>query len=489
MRIEELIEKIQEKNLNIDIAEIKRAYQYAQEAHGSQMRKSGEPYINHPMATAYKLADMQMDQATIIAGLLHDVPEDTKTTLKDIKVDFGTEIAQLVDGITKLGQVKYRGMKKYIENLRKMFIAMAKDIRVIVIKFADRIHNLETLAFLPPEKQKRIALESLEIYAPIANRLGMGEIKGKLEDLAFPYLYPEENEWLQEKIAIRRQEKEKSLEKFIKDLKKTLAENNIDFFSIHGRAKHFYSLFHKLQVHNKDITKIYDLVAIRIIVPSISICYECLGIIHQYCKPLKGRIKDYIAQPKPNGYQSLHTTVFTPDGDIVEIQIRTKEMHNEAEYGIAAHWHYKEKNIDLKDKLNWVNELSKAVRDETDYESEESLLEDLKLDIFQNRIFVFTPKGDVIELPEDATAVDFAYRIHTAIGHSCIGAKINDQIASLPTKLKSGDVVEIFTDKKRNGPSEDWLNYVKTNTAKKNISQFFRKKKKSSLNRLLNNIQ
>ncbi|MFA6027535.1 MAG: RelA/SpoT family protein [Patescibacteria group bacterium] len=484
MKYEELEEKIKMHNPNADMEKIKRAFDFTEAAHQGQLRKSGEPYINHPIAVAYKLADMDMDSTTIVAGLLHDVPEDTKKTLKDIKNEFGDDVALLVDGITKLGQVKYRGMEKYIENLRKMFVAMAADIRVIVIKFADRIHNLETLSFLPPNKQQRIALESLEIYAPIANRLGMGEIKGALEDLSFPYLYPKEYDWIQERIAARRKEKAKSLQLFINDLEEQLKKNNIPYYSIHGRAKHLYSLYHKLLLHNKDITKIYDLVAIRIIVPTIAHCYECLGILHQYCKPLKGRIKDYIAQPKPNGYQSLHTTVFTGTGDIVEIQIRTKEMHYEAEYGIAAHWSYKDKKIDIKDKIHWVSELSKTMREPME-ETEEKFLESLKLDVFQNRIYVFTPKGDVLELPEDATPVDFAYRIHTDIGHYCAGAKINDQISALETKLKSGDVVEIFVDKKRSGPAEDWLIFVKTSNAKKHIKTFLRKTEKKQLKRLL----
>ncbi|MFH0818789.1 MAG: RelA/SpoT family protein [Patescibacteria group bacterium] len=484
MRIYDLIEKIEEKKLDVNLDTIKLAYDYADQAHQGQLRKSGEPYINHPLATAYKLADMNMDETTIVAGILHDVPEDTDKTLKDVKKEFGADVAQLVSGITKLGQVKYRGMERYMENLRRMFVAMAKDIRVIVIKFADRIHNLETLSALMPDKQRRIALESLEIYAPIANRLGMGEIKGTLEDLSFAYVYPKESEWVQNKIASQRRNKEKLVNKNIKEISKILDKNNIKYLSIHGRAKHLYSLYKKLLEHNRDFSKIYDLEAIRIVVPSISGCYECLGMIHQYYRPLKGRIKDYIAQPKPNGYQSLHTTIFTPDGDIIEVQIRSQQMHFEAEYGIAAHWTYKENNSSIKDKINWVNELSRAFGNMEDV-SEEKYLESLKLDIFQNRIFAFTPKGDVIELPEDATPIDFAYHIHTEIGHYCSGAKINDQIVSLSAKLQSGDVVEIHTDKKRKGPSEDWLTFVKTTTARRNIKIFLRKNKTRLIDKLL----
>ena len=483
MKFEELAEKIVEQKPDIDLKKIKQAYDYAYEAHDGQLRKSGEPYINHPVATAYKLAEMNMDETTIIAGILHDVPEDTDKSLRDVKKHFGAEVSQLVAGVTKLGQVKYRGMERYIENLRRMFIAMAKDIRVIIIRFADRTHNLETLSALPATKQKRIAMESLEIYAPIANRLGMGEIKGILEDLSFPYVHPKDYDWIQEKVAIKRREKQKSMNHFIKDLKQVLNKNNTKYLTIHGRAKHLFSLNKKLTQYNKDVSKIYDLVAVRIIVPTIFNCYECLGVLHQYCKPLKGRIKDYIAQPKPNGYQSLHTTVFTPLGEIVEIQIRTQQMHYEAEYGIAAHWTYKEK-AGLQNKISWVNELSSIVKDSLKDQGEQ-FLESLKIDVFHNRIFTFTPKGDVIELPEDATPVDFAYRIHTEIGHHCSGVKINDDISSLDAKLKSGDVIEIFTDSHRKGPSQDWLNFVKTNTAANHIKDFVKKSRKTSVSNLL----
>lgn len=484
MKVIELIEKIKEKGLDkeINAEHIRHAYEFADKAHLGQLRKSGEPYINHPFATAYKLIDMNMDETTVIAGILHDVPEDTQITLEDVKKEFGEEVAHLVAGVTKLGQVKYRGIERYMENLRRMFIAMAKDIRVIVIKFADRIHNLETLSSLPPNKQRRIAMESLEIYSPIANRLGMGEIKGNLEDLSFPYIYPEEYKWIQEKVIPFRRARQKILEAAIVDIKFILDDHQIDYISIHGRAKHIYSLYNKLLQHNRDFAKIYDLVAIRIIVPTISNCYECLGMIHQHCKPLKGRIKDYIAQPKPNGYQSLHTTIFTKQGEIMEIQIRTQKMHYEAEYGIAAHWSYKEKT-DLKDKIAWVNELSKVMQ-EAPTESEEKFLESLKLEVFQNRIFVFTPRGDVIELPEDATPVDFAYHIHTEIGDTCTGAKINDKIASLDTALKSGDVIEIHTDKKRKGPSSEWLSSVKTESARHHIKDYVKKNKTGLFNKL-----
>ena len=484
MTKQELLEKLKEKNPKADTNLVGHAYDFAQEAHKDQKRKSGEPYIIHPVATANMLIEMEMDDATIAAGLLHDVPEDTPITLIEIRKEFGPEVGRLVRGITKLGQLKYRGIERYIENLRRMFVAMAKDIRVIVIKFADRIHNLETLDALAPEKQKRIAMESLEIYAPIANRLGMGEIKGRIEDLAFPYVSPEEFSWLLKKIQSRYKELDKEIKKVKKSTINILDVEEVSYISIHGRAKHYYSLYKKLIENNKDLSKIYDLVALRIIVKDVSSCYEVLGIIHQHFKPLKGRIKDYIAQPKPNGYRSLHTTVFSPQGEILEIQIRDKEMHSEAEYGIAAHWHYKEDNetTKIKEKTLWIDQLSKM---QQEFRDENQYLESLKIDIFHTRIFVFTPKGDVIDLPEDATPVDFAYHIHTDIGHHCTGAKVNNQIYSLESKLKSGDVIDIFTDKNRKGPSEDWLKFVKTNTAKSRIRSWINKNRRDSLQRIL----
>lgn len=470
MKKEELLQYIREQVPDADFELLERAYDFAETAHAGQMRKSGAPYFDHPKATAYKLATFRMDDQTIAAGLLHDVPEDTEYTLKDVKKEFGSEVAFLVEGVTKLGKLKYRGIQRYVENLRRMFVAMAQDIRVIVIKFADRMHNLETLSALPPEKQRRIALESLEIYAPIANRLGMGDVRGQLEDLSFPYVYSDEYTWLMKKIEVERRQKAKIVDKLQASVEKTLDEHHIPYVSVHGRAKHLYSLYKKLLRHNRDMNKIYDLVALRVLVPDVSRCYETLGIVHKICPPLKGRIKDYIAQPKPNGYRSLHTTVFTPEGEIAEIQIRTPEMHEEAEYGIAAHWHYKEMDhVKIpKEKLGWIDQLSKLQKEIRD---EEQYLESLKIDLFQTRIFVFTPRGDVIDLPEDATPIDFAYHIHTDIGHKCIGAKVNDQMVALDIKLKSGDVVEILVDKNRKGPNPDWLEMVKTNSAKRHIMQ------------------
>lgn len=466
------------KNSEYDLDLIRLAYDYANQAHIGQKRKSGEPYINHSLATAITLAKMGLDQASIIAGLLHDVPEDTNYSLVDIEKNFGPEIAQLVGGITKLGVIKYRGMERYAENLRRMFIAMAQDIRIILIKMADRLHNLKTLDSLPPEKQKRIAQESLEIYAPIANRLGMGQIKGELEDLAFPYVYPEKYQWMTKEIIPKIEIKMEYIKKVIKIVEKELAKQKVKIVSIHGRAKRLYSLYKKLQKphYEDDVSKIYDLVALRIIVSTIEDCYQTLGLIHQLWKPLPGRIKDYISQPKPNGYQSLHSTVFGPEGKIVEFQIRTPEMHEQAEYGIAAHWHYKETNgrpgklkdkgYTLPKKFNWIKDLVKWQEETKD---NQQYLKSLAIDFFQNRIFVFTPQGDVIDLPEEATPVDFAYHVHTWIGDHCAGAKVNNRMSSLDAKLKNGDVIEIITDKNRKGPNPDWLKFTKTNAARGKI--------------------
>jgi GTP pyrophosphokinase len=362
-------------------------------------------------------------------------------------------------------------MDRYIENLRKMFLAMASDVRVIFIKFADRIHNLQTLDAHPPKKRYRIALESLEIYAPIANRLGMGEIKGMLEDNSFKYVYPKEYQWTIGIMAERRDVKEKVLGKIMNDARKEIEQAGIKITDIHGRAKHIYSLYKKLLRYDREINRIHDLVAVRIIVKDIADCYAVLGIIHSKWPPMKARIKDYIAQPKPNGYKSLHTTVFSESGELVEFQIRTQKMHDEAELGIAAHWHYEESKSEEGDerKLLWVKDLARIqeqLRSRSEYLKN---LEDLKIDVFQTRIFVLTPQGDVIDLPEDSTPVDFAYAIHTEVGDKCVQAKINDEIASLGTKLKSGDMVEIIIDNKRKGPSADWLKFVKTHRAKNKI--------------------
>jgi GTP pyrophosphokinase len=464
-------------NPEAEVAVLQRAYDFATQAHAGQKRLDGSDYVQHAIETAYTLAQMNLDLDTITAGLLHDVPEDTAVTLDEIKKEFGAEVAKLVRGITKLGKLKYRGLERYAENLRKMFVAMAEDVRVILIKLADRLHNLQTLDALPPVKQQRIARETLEIYAPIANRLGIGELKGKLEDLAFKYVYPEEYAWVVKNAKARLDEQLAYVNTIIEKMKDLLKQNNIQLIHIHGRVKHYYSLYRKLLRKDMDLNKVYDLVAIRLVVPDVSACYHMLGLIHAQWKPLPGRIKDYIAQPKPNGYRSLHTTVFGDDGRIVEIQIRDKAMHEHAEYGIAAHWHYKEgnkKSFQLPpEQLKWITELlewQKEIKDNEQY------LSALKIDTFQNRIFVFTPKGDVIDLPENATPVDFAYYIHSDIGNKCSGARVNEKIVTLDTKLASGDLVEIIIDKNRAGPTEDWLEFVKTNMAKSHIKSYVKKK-------------
>lgn len=465
--IDDLLDKIKNYAIDADLDFIKLAYDFAAEAHKGQFRKSGEPYIIHPLAAAHILADMRIDPDIVIATLLHDVPEDTKITLDEIEQNFGKDIASMVCGITKLGKLKYRGVERYIENLRKMFVAMAEDIRVMIIKFADRIHNLTTLGALPPQKQYRIALESLEIYAPIASRLGMDEMKGLLEDLAFQYVYPKEFQRVKKIRDEKLAGKERYFQNVEEKAEKELKAAGIPITFIHGRNKRMYSFYKKLLRKDNQIAKIYDLVALRIIVPSIADCYATLGILHKIWKPLKGRIKDYISQPKPNGYQSLHTTVFADNGEVVEFQIRTLEMHDEAQFGFAAHWHYDEKGARLPAReVKWAKELAEIQKDILNKLTD---LEEIKVAFLQSRIFVFTPKGDVIDLPEGATPVDFAYHIHTEIGDTCVGAIVNDKMTSLDTELKNGDVVEINTDKNRKGPSTDWLTFVKTNTARVHI--------------------
>lgn len=458
-----------------DIKIVIRAFHFASEAHKGQKRRTGEDYIYHAIATAYNLAQMKMDIPSIAAGLLHDVPEDTDFTFDDIKNNFGSEIHYLVKGVTKLGTLKYRGLERYAENLRKMFLAMSQDLRVIIIKLADRIHNMETLEGVRPEKRLRIAQETLEIYAPLANRLGMFRIKSQLEDLAFPYVYPEEYKWTMSLVEYRLKSESKYIEKIKKLTQKELAKNSIEFINIRSRVKNIYSIYQKLLRKGKDINKIYDLIALRIIVDDIADCYSAMGILHKKWTPLKGRVKDYIAQPKPNGYKSLHTSVFTDFSKIVEIQIRTVAMDEEAEYGIAAHSKYKEVGMLGKSKkqpkwLEHLIEIQKTITDNTEF------IKHIKNDLFLTQIFVFTPKGDVVELPENATPLDFAYYIHTDIGNQCVGAKINHQMTSLDSRLKSGDVVEIMTDKNRKKPNSDWINMVATSMAKSKIRSELNKK-------------
>lgn len=479
MTLEKLLITIEKNRPNTDLALVRLAYEFAERAHQGQKRMSGEAYITHPLATAMRLAEWRLDEPTIIAGLLHDVPEDTPVTAAQIKKEFGAEIAQLVVGVTKLSKVRYRGMQRYIENLRKMFVAMAEDVRVMLIKFADRLHNLETISTLPPGKQRRIALETLEIYAPIANRLGMGDIKGRLEDLAFAVIDPSAEAATRQLMAEHLPSVGRELEQAIRELRADMAAENIPIISIHGREKRLYSLYKKLQRpgYDGDIEKIYDLMALRLVVQNMSDCYAALGLIHKCWRPVPGRFKDYIAQPKPNGYQSLHTTVFGPGGRPLEIQIRDLVMHQSAEFGIAAHWHYEEAgkpdrgSVVPEEKLLWVSELSRWHKE---IEDDEQFLETLKIDAFQNRIFVFTPKGDVIDLPESSTPVDFAYHVHTDLGDHTSGARVNGRLVELATELKSGDVVEIVVEKNRKAPNRDWLDFVKTHLARTHIRRALR---------------
>src|SRR3989344_5432759 len=435
---------------------IERAFAFADKVHKGTKRKTGEPYITHPLAAATRLAEMRLDAATVAAALLHDVAEDTGVTINDVKKEFGDEIGFLVDGVTKLGKLKYRGAERMAESLRKMFFAIAEDIRVVLIKLADRLHNMETLAVLPPEKQKRIALETLDIYAPLANRLGFGDLKAKLEDLSFMYVYPDECRTVEKLAKTQMSERTHYINRIRPQIEKYLHDEGIQIVNINARAKHYYSLWRKLLKWDMDIEKIHDLIALRIIVPTIEDCYRALGIIHAHWKPLPGLIKDYIAMPKPNGYKSLHTTIFGPDGENIEIQIRTIAMHDEAEHGIAAHWAYSEhkktKNYrnqiasSAKEKeLSWVNQLRDWQKDATD---SNEFIESLKIDFFKNRIFCLTPKGDAIDLPEGATAVDFAYHVHSQIGNAAAGARVNGKMVPLNHGLSNGDVVEIITQKK-----------------------------------------
>lgn len=452
---------------------IEKAYAFAEKAHAGQKRFTGDPYVKHSQQTAKNLAQFGMDRETIAAGLLHDVLEDGNITPKELEKEFGKEILFLVEGVTKLGKLKYQGVERHVESLRKLFIATAQDMRVLVIKLADRLHNMQTLhGHDRADKQKRIALETLEIYAPLANRLGMGRLKGELEDEAFPYVYPEEYKQVKNLLKERSRENEKYLEKFRRELQKELAAQGVKNFHTDSRVKRLYSLHKKLARKKGDIEKIYDITTVRIILQTIEDCYKALGIIHSVWRPLPGRIKDYIALPKPNGYQSIHTTVFTGDGGIVEIQIRTEEMHKEAEFGIASHLAYKgemgkqrKKGEHLPKNVLWIQQLidwQKHVSETGEF------LENLKMDFFKDRVFVFTPMGDVIDLPEDSSAVDFAYAIHSDIGNHISGVKINGKLVSLDSKLKNGDIVEVVT-KKGSHPSSKWLEWAKTTLARKNI--------------------
>lgn len=469
-----------------DLALLQRAYEYAEIGHAGKVRQTGHAYITHPVATAYKLAEMKLPMSVLVAGLLHDVVEDTGITIDQVQVDFGEEIAKLVSAVTKLKKVKYTGDDLYAENLRRMFLAMSEDVRVVFIKFADRLHNLKSLYARPREKQLRVAREVLEIYAPIANRLGMGEMRGELEDAAFMYANPKEFQIVSTLLERKVREKENIVKETIEAAKQEMKEAGIETLIIQGRVKHLYSLYRKLIRYDNDIGKIYDLIAVRIIVKDVADCYAALGVLHQRWKPLAGRIKDYIAQPKPNGYQSLHTTVFVENGGIVEFQIRTVEMHDHAEYGIAAHWRYKEgPNKPRQKDLAWMQELVQIQKTLEAKKDVLEQLEEMKLEVFKDRIFVFTPKGDVIDLPENATPVDFAYAIHTDIGNKCTGARVNDQLANLDTALQSGDMCEIVIDKNRKSPNPDWLKFTRTRHAQQKIRDATRRTMKGWLSQMI----
>ncbi|MEX2053969.1 MAG: RelA/SpoT family protein [Candidatus Colwellbacteria bacterium] len=455
---------------------IERALSFAKKAHAGQKRKNGEPFINHSIATAKTLTNWGLDEETIAAGLLHDVVEDTPVTEKELLAEFGEEIAVLVDGVTKISHVKYRGHERQVESLRKMILAMAQDLRVLLIKLADRLHNMRTLDALPAPKRRRIALETMEVYAPLAYRLGMQKVSGELEDLSFPYVHPSEYRWLIKKVKYRYEEMEGYLKQIRPRVDKALEDAGVEVISLNFRAKRYTSLYRKLLRYEMDMDRVYDLVAFRIIVKTVEDCYATLGVIHNLWTPMPGRIKDYIAIPKPNGYRSIHTSVICIDNRLVEFQIRTEQMHKEAENGIAAHWAYEESKGTKKHsrggaikaatkEIKWVEQLRSWQNEATD---SQEFIDSFKIDFLRDRIFAITPRGDVIDLPQGSTPVDFAYSIHSEIGNQCIGAKVNGGIVPLDYKLRSSDMVEILTQKGKK-PSPNWLSFTATNVAKGHI--------------------
>ena len=482
-----LIARIRKYHPSTDVSMIEKAYKLAVKAHGDQRRKSGEPYIIHPLWVAIILADLEMDKETIAAGMLHDVVEDTKFTEEDIRREFGDEVALLVDGVTKLGRLSYSSDKLEVqaENLRKMFLAMAKDIRVIIIKLADRLHNMRTLQFMTPAKQKEKAKETMDIYAPIAQRLGISKIKTELDDLALKYSQPEVFYDLVNQINARKTEREEFVEQIVEEVSTHMKNANIKA-EVNGRVKHFFSIYKKMVNQDKTVDQIYDLFAVRIIVESVKDCYAALGVIHEMYTPIPGRFKDYIAIPKPNMYQSLHTTLMSSVGQPFEIQIRTEEMHKTAEYGIAAHWKYKESNDGKKsveaqeeEKLSWLRQILEWQRDMSDNREFLNLIKG-DLDLFAEDVYCFTPQGDVKNLPNGSTPIDFAYAIHSAVGNKMVGARVNGKLVNIDYKIQNGDRIEILTSQNSKGPSRDWLNIVKSTQAKNKINQWFKKEFKES---------
>ena len=481
----ELINSVLKYHPSTDISMIEKAYKVASEAHEGQKRKSGEPYIIHPLCVAIILADLELDKETIVAGLLHDAVEDTWMTYEEVEKEFGSEVALLVDGVTKLGQLSYSADKVEVqaENLRKMFLAMAKDIRVILIKLADRLHNMRTLQYMRPEKQQEKARETMDIYAPIAMRLGISKIKVELDDLSLKYLKPEVYYDLVHKVALRKSEREQFVGAIVKEVKKHMDDANIKA-QVDGRVKHFFSIYKKMVNQDKTIDQIYDLFAVRILVDTVKDCYAALGVIHEMYKPIPGRFKDYIAMPKPNMYQSLHTTLIGPNGQPFEIQIRTYEMHRTAEYGIAAHWKYKESSDGKapvgkseEEKLNGLRQILEWQRDMSDNKEFMSLLKN-DLDLFADSVYCFTPQGDVKTLPSGSTPVDFAYSVHSAVGNKMVGARVNGKLVPIEYEIKNGDRIEIITSQNSQGPSRDWLKLVKSTQAKNKINQWFKKELK-----------
>ncbi|MBR1654060.1 MAG: bifunctional (p)ppGpp synthetase/guanosine-3',5'-bis(diphosphate) 3'-pyrophosphohydrolase [Clostridia bacterium] len=477
--IDDVLEKMKKNNRKSDLKLIRRAYDFAKEKHGDQLRKSGEPYIIHPVQVAYILANLELDDATICAALLHDVAEDTDVTIQDLAKEFSPEIAEMVDGVTKLGNLKYTSAEEQqVENYRKMFLAMGKDIRVILIKLADRLHNMRTLKFLRRDRQLAISKETQDLYAPLANRLGMYSLKWELEDLSFKYLNPDEYREIVDGIDKKREERLQFINQIVEQINEELKRQKIKA-EITGRAKHLYSIYRKMQRDNKSLDQIYDLFALRILVDNVKDCYAALGVVHELYNPMPGRFKDYISVPKPNMYQSLHTTLIGPKGTPFEVQIRTYEMHRIAEFGIAAHWAYKEANkfkktsvVVQEDKLAWLRE---TLEWQKDMQDPQEFLNTLKTELFVDEVYVFTPKGQIKVLPRGATPIDFAYSIHAEIGHHMTGCKINSKMMPIITTLKNGDIVEIVTSDQSKGPSRDWLKFVKSTSAKSKIQSWFKK--------------